>query len=129
YCVDRFEITKANFQTVRSASFKILIIETLAVSNTITMFIKNNKWNKYHINGHGISDSSVQRLMDIPAVLLKRCICIYFYSLHVQLFKISFWIQKFYRRIFKLNIVIEKMGVGFVIFLNRTLGKQVMSRS
>ena len=96
YQVNRLEIAKANFQTMRPAPLKIFIIETLAVSNAITMFVKNNKWYKYHINGHGISDSSVDRLMNIPAIFLKRGICIYFNSLHLLSFKISFWVQKFY---------------------------------
>src|SRR4030095_3430910 len=84
------KITKANLQTVWSALLQIFIIEPLAVSDTITLPVKDEKRYKDHIDGNSIGHGPIHRLMTIPSALLKRRIWIYFNGFHLVLCKISF---------------------------------------
>src|SRR4030095_3969309 len=121
------KVRKANFQAIRAALLKVFIIKALAISNTKTALIKNEQRYKYKINHPRTRYGTIHRLINVPCVFIKSSVRINFNSLDFFFFKVGFWIQEFYSRIFKLQITTEKMRVRLIIFFNRPIRKQMVN--
>src|SRR5436189_1514847 len=126
YLVDGFEIAETDLQTVNTALLKIFIIVSSSVTNPVSLFVKNNERHKYHIDRAGVGNSSIHGFMNVPGVFLKCGVGVHPNRFHLLLNEVRLGIQKFYRRALEFDISIKQVSIGFMIFFNWPVRKQMI---
>jgi len=126
--LNRLEIGKTNFQAVLTAISQESIIESLTITNPVSIHIDCKQGDKYHIECIRSYCLSVFRFIGPETILSESRLLINQNGDHFITSKFDSWICDFKFRVSELNVVSKKVRIRLIMILHWPISKQRINK-